>query len=89
MGLRPTQAGEKDLCSAATVHGGTTLPLVISTGAQRSGETCGFSGLLLGDSRSATAVPGRTALPLSSRPERSVVERSAVLSWKCFSTEAA
>src|ERR1700677_111896 len=25
--------------------------------------------------------------PLSSRPERSVVERSAVLAWKCFRTK--
>ena len=40
-------------CSATTVDGGTALPFVISTEAQRSGEICG----------------------------------SAVLSWKCFSTE--
>jgi hypothetical protein len=29
-------------CSAATVLGSTAIPFVISTGAQRSGEICGF-----------------------------------------------
>src|SRR6202453_3446480 len=50
----------------------TTLPFVISTGAQRSGEICGLSSL---DCQSGPQRPS----PLSSRPERSVVERSAVL----------
>jgi hypothetical protein len=33
-----------DSCSAATVAGSAALPFVISTGAQRSGEICVFSG---------------------------------------------
>ena len=53
MGLWPTQVMKDGCCSATTVDGGTALPFVISTEAQRSGEICG----------------------------------SAVLSWKCFSTE--
>src|ERR1700721_1517662 len=34
-------------CSATTVAGSAALPFVISTGAQRSGEICGVSGLFL------------------------------------------
>src|SRR6202020_1803891 len=34
-------------CSATTVAGSAALPFVISTGAQRSGEICGVSGLVL------------------------------------------
>src|ERR1700677_1842179 len=49
----------------------TTLPFVISTGAQRSGEICGLS------SPDCHSGPQRPS-PLSSRPERSAVERSAV-----------
>src|ERR1700733_10438111 len=47
----------------------TTLPLVIPTGAQRSGGTCDFY---------SPAIWLRIIrpYPLSSRPERSVVERS-------------
>jgi hypothetical protein len=49
-------------CSATTVDGGTTtLPFVISTGAQRSGEICG------------SAVP---FLEMFFFEERSVVEES-------------
>jgi hypothetical protein len=39
MGLRPTQGDEKRLQPEAALHGSATLPFVISTGAQRSGET--------------------------------------------------
>src|SRR6202142_1495766 len=49
----------------------TSLPFVISTGAERSGEICGL--LFLDRSRGS-----QRASPLSSRPERSGVERSAV-----------
>src|ERR1700679_4072409 len=35
-------------CSATTVAGSAALPFVISTGAQRSGEICVFSGPFLG-----------------------------------------
>ena len=49
----------------------TPLPFVISTGAQRSGEICGCPSLDL------SCGPQRP-YPLSSRPERSAVERSAV-----------
>src|SRR6202020_1156653 len=73
-------------CSATTVAGSAALPFVISTGAQRSGEICGVSGPSLGRrSQGDEAVPVQQRLllaappsPLSSRPERSVVERSAV-----------
>jgi hypothetical protein len=40
MDLRPIKVMKHGSCSAPTVHGGTTLPFVISTGAQRSGEIC-------------------------------------------------
>src|SRR5580658_5866174 len=77
-------------------------PFVISTGAQRSGEICGVSGPPLGtffdraqgDAKrhqfSRYCQWKRRPPPLSSRPERSVVERSAVsavLPWERFSTE--
>src|SRR6202044_2507641 len=63
--------------SATAVPGSTALPFVISTGAQRSGEIC-----VSAVSSWATAVEQLLFLeappfPLSSRPERSVVERSA------------
>jgi len=58
-------------CLATTVAGSAALPFVISTEAKRSGEIRGRPFLEL-PSRSTTA------LPLSSRPKRSVVERSAV-----------
>jgi hypothetical protein len=51
----------------------TTLPFVISTEAKRSGEICGFF------SPDHGCGPQRPS-PLSSRPERSEVERSAVSS---------
>ena len=35
-------------CSATTIAGSAALPIVISTGAQRSGEICGVSGPSLG-----------------------------------------
>src|SRR5580658_9834876 len=76
-------------------------PFVISTGAQRSGEICGpadlswecFSTGDQGDEKyllfgNHTQWKRRPPL-LSSRPERSVVKRSAVqrtFSWECFST---
>jgi hypothetical protein len=41
MGLRPTKVMKNGSCSATTLSGNTTLPFVISTGAQRSGEICG------------------------------------------------
>src|ERR1700733_3715233 len=86
MGLRPTQGDESGSCSATTVAGSTALPFVISTGAQRSGEICGVSGPSLGRrSQGDETGPVQQRLlleappsPLSSRPERSVVERSAV-----------
>src|SRR6202046_2083843 len=86
MGLRPTQGDESGSCSATTVAGSTALPFVISTGAQRSGEICGVSGPSLGGrSQGDETGPVQQLLllaappsPLSSRPERSVVERSAV-----------
>jgi hypothetical protein len=80
-------------CSATTVPGSTALPFVISTEAQRSGEICvpfleifrpekvmglGPPKVMTSDSCSATAVPGSTTLPLSSRAERSAVEGPAV-----------
>src|SRR6202789_2936508 len=37
----PPKAMESGSCSATIVPGSTTLPFVISTGAQRSGEICG------------------------------------------------
>src|ERR1700733_14741589 len=37
----PTKGDENSLYSATIVPGSTTLPFVISTGAQRSGEICG------------------------------------------------
>src|SRR5580693_5150101 len=85
-------------CSATTVAGSAALPFVISTGAQRSGEICGVSGPSLGGrSQGDETGPVQQPLlleappsPLSSRPERSGVERSAVsavLSWKCVSAE--
>ena len=83
-------------CSATTVAGSAALPFVISTGAQRSGEICVFSGLFLEMCFRQGPVPQlqlqeAPPSPLSSRPERSVVERSAfsaVSSWKCFSTRS-
>jgi hypothetical protein len=39
--LGPPEVMKNGSCSATTVDGGTTLPFVISTGAQRSGEICG------------------------------------------------
>src|ERR1700728_2905670 len=83
-------------CSATTVAGSAALPFVISTGAQRSGEICGVSGPSLGSvfrqRDEAGPVQQRLLLeappsPLSSRPERSGVERSAVsadLPWEVF-----
>src|ERR1700677_2206453 len=59
-------------CGAAnSLKARTVLPFVISTGAQRSGEICGFC------SPELRSIPQQSC-PLSSRPERSVVERSAV-----------
>ena len=37
----PPKVMKNGSCSATTVDGGTALPFVISTGAQRSGEICG------------------------------------------------
>jgi hypothetical protein len=44
----PPKAMKNGSCSATTVAGSAALPFVISTGAQRSGEICGFSGPFLG-----------------------------------------
>src|SRR6202020_917466 len=82
----PPKAMKSGSCSATTVAGSAALPFVISTEAQRSGEICGVSGPSLGRrSQGDEAVPVQQRLllaappsPLSSRPERSVVERSAV-----------
>jgi hypothetical protein len=41
MGLWPTQADENQLRFSNYSPGSTALPLVIPTGAQRSGEICG------------------------------------------------
>ena len=41
MGREPTQGDENSFCSATTLLGSTTLPFVISTEAQRSGEIRG------------------------------------------------
>ncbi len=41
MGLWPTQADENQLLFSNDSPGSTALPLVIPTGAQRSGGTCG------------------------------------------------
>src|ERR1700727_1633552 len=76
-------------CTATTVAGSAALPFVISTGAQRSGEICVFSGLFLEmcfrqDPVQQLQLQEARPSPLSSRPERSVVERSAfsaVSSW--------
>jgi hypothetical protein len=38
----PPKLMKTSSCSATTLPGGTALPLVIPTGAQRSGGTCGF-----------------------------------------------
>jgi len=73
-------------CVATTLTTGAAFPLIIPTGAQRSGGTCGSAvyswATPVQQQLSQEAPPS----PLSSRPERSVVERSAVLSWKRFST---
>src|SRR5271156_1283331 len=39
--LGPPKVMKNGSCTATTVDGGTALPFVISTGAQRSGEICG------------------------------------------------
>src|SRR6202789_2663445 len=69
-------------CSATTIPGSAPLPFVISTGAQRSGEICGFPGWYETSPRRAIRVrqrlsPEAPLSPLSSRPDRSAVERSA------------
>jgi hypothetical protein len=69
-------------CSATTIPGSDPLPFVISTGAQRSGEICVFPGWYETSPRRAIRVrqrlsPEAPLSPLSSRPERSAVERSA------------
>jgi hypothetical protein len=86
----------KNAFPATTVAGSAALPFVISTGAQRSGEICGVSGPSLGSvfrqgdekrfSKQLLLLEAPPS-PLSSRPERSVVERSAVPSGKCFATD--
>jgi hypothetical protein len=62
MSLRPTQADEKRLQPEAALYGSATLPFVISTGAQRSGEISVL-----------TPLPGNVF-----RPERSGAEGPAV-----------
>jgi hypothetical protein len=42
-GLGADKVMNNGLCSATTVPGSAALAFVISTGAQRSGEICGFS----------------------------------------------
>ena len=76
-------------CQQLQLQEARPSPFVISTGAQRSGEICVFSGLFLElcfrqgpvqQPQLQEAWPS----PLSSRPERSVLERSAfsaVSSW--------
>jgi hypothetical protein len=62
--------------SATTLPGCTALPFVISTEAKRSGEIC-VQRLLLGNALFLQLLSlGAPLSPLSSRPERSVVERS-------------
>ena len=67
----PPKAMKNGSCSATTLNGSGALPFVISTGAQRSGEICGVSGPSLGS---------------VFRPERSVVERSAVSAVSSWAT---
>ena len=79
---------KNSFCSATTLNGSAALPFVLSTGevmgrwpAQGDEKRVLFSNYCL---------PETPPFPLSSRPERSVVERSAVsavLPWECFSTE--
>ena len=87
MGLRPPKGMKNGSCSATTIAGSAALPFVISTG-----EVMGQRPTQGDEKRPVQQLllPEAPPYPLSSRPERSVVERSAgsaVLSWKCFSTE--
>jgi hypothetical protein len=45
MAFGPPKVMKNGSCSATTVDGGTALPFVISTEAQRSGEICGLAAL--------------------------------------------
>jgi hypothetical protein len=62
MGLRPPKVMKNGFCSATTLNGSAALPFVISTGAPKE-----RSGEICGPS-----------LEMSSRPERTAVERSVV-----------
>jgi hypothetical protein len=43
--MGPPKATKSSFHLETTPHGSAALPFVISTGAKRSGETCGFSSL--------------------------------------------
>src|SRR6202161_4224475 len=81
----PPKAMKNGSCSATTLNGSAALPFVISTG--------GVMGLrpTQGDEKTGPVQQPHSMeappSPLSSRPERSVVERSAVsavLPWEVF-----
>jgi hypothetical protein len=62
----PSKVMKNGSCSATTVPGGTTLPFVISTGAQSSGEICGQRSFLGNVFRQS--VPGIPTLLCWKRP---------------------
>ena len=69
---------------AASTPPATSLPFVISTGAKRSGEICSSTSSVRGTNVGQRPRPQLLPhSPLSSRPERSAVERSAVLPRRC------
>ena len=91
-GLWPTQADENQHLFSNHSPGSTALPLVIPTGAQRSGGTCGSAALswkcfsteeswAFGQPKvmkNGSCFSEAPPSPLSSRPERSAVEGPAV-----------
>ena len=74
MGLRPNYEDENGFCSATSLPGSAALSFVISTGAQRSGETSVWMPLLGNVFRrseaegSAVLLPKQMFLVASSRP---------------------